>query len=748
VTAGGAIAVFAARARERNELAARRFALLSAIAEVADGPLSLVETAERLADILVPAVADQCTFDLMIGGEMHRLLVRMHGPDAAALERFMMTRPLPAAASGTGTTAAALDDRAHLVQADDALRRASARDERDLAGLMRLDARSIAVVPLRARGTVMGALLLVVSGLSRRRYTDDDLAFHEVLAGRAALALDNAGLDSDLRDAERQLGAALSGLDEAVTITDTDGTVLYANAATLALLGIDDATELYAEGPGSTLERFDVFDQSGDPVALGELPRNLIEAGAERAEPMLLRAVNRATGTETWLMHRASAILDDRGAVARVVTVVEDVSDIKHAELRAQLLAQASELLASSLDYERTLQQVVELAVPGLADWCGVVMPDERGLLRTVAVAHVDPAKVHLARRMAERYPEPEDATVGSAAVIRTGVAQWVNDIPDRLLAAAAQDAEHLELLRGLGVRSGLTVPMVTGGRVVGALSLISAESGRDFTASDVDLAGELARRAGTAVENARLFTERSRINAALQQGLLPPGLPAVPGWDAAAQYHPAGALSEVGGDFYDLFETPSGWMAVIGDVTGHGAQAARLTAVSRFALRAVAELTGDPLAAIGQLNRMLLTEPELSLVTVTCAVLGSVGADGSAPVDVIRCGHPAPLLLTTDGAHEVGSTNPIVGAFADAAWHPSRITIQPGETLLFYTDGVTDVAGAHDRFGAERLIACLPAEAGSASGVVRAVASALDAFRAGPQRDDEALLALRLARR
>jgi sigma-B regulation protein RsbU (phosphoserine phosphatase) len=188
--------------------------------------------------------------------------------------------------------------------------------------------------------------------------------------------------------------------------------------------------------------------------------------------------------------------------------------------------------------------------------------------------------------------------------------------------------------------------------------------------------------------------------------------------------------------------------MAVIGDVTGHGAQAARLTAVSRFALRAVAELTGDPLAAIRQLNRMLLTEPELSLVTVTCAVLGSVGADGAAPVDVIRCGHPAPLLLTTDGAHEVGSTNPIVGAFADAAWHPSRITIQPGETLLFYTDGVTDVAGAHDRFGAERLIACLPAEAGSASGVVRAVASALDAFRAGPQRDDEALLALRLARR
>ena len=200
-----------------------------------------------------------------------------------------------------------------------------------------------------------------------------------------------------------------------------------------------------------------------------------------------------------------------------------------------------------------------------------------------------------------------------------------------------------------------------------------------------------------------------------------------------------------MGGDFYDLFETPSGWMAVIGDITGHGAQAARLTAVSRFALRAVAELTGDPLAAIGQLNRMLLTEPELSLVTVTCAVIGSVGADGSAPVDVLRCGHPAPLLLTAAGAGEVGTTNPIVGAFADAAWHPSRITIQPGETLLFYTDGVTDVNGTDDRFGSERLIACLPAEAESASGVVSAVAAALEAFRVGQQSDDEALLALRL---
>jgi len=177
-----------------------------------------------------------------------------------------------------------------------------------------------------------------------------------------------------------------------------------------------------------------------------------------------------------------------------------------------RLLARAGELLASSLDYERTLQQVAELAVRQLADWCAVSLPDGHGLIRAVAVAHVDADKVAFARRIGERYPTRADAPAGAAEVIRSGVSQVVNEVTDEMLTAAAQDDEHLELLLSVGLHAGLTVPMPAAGKNVGALSLISAESGRRFSDADVELAEELARRAGTAVENARLYTERSHI--------------------------------------------------------------------------------------------------------------------------------------------------------------------------------------------------------------------------------------------
>ena len=329
--------------------------------------------------------------------------------------------------------------------------------------------------------------------------------------------------------------------------------------------------------------------------------------------------------------------------------------------------------------------------------------------------------------------------------MIRSGIPEVVNDIPDELLAQVARDPEHLALLRGAGLRAALTVPMFTGGGIVGALSLVSAESGRTFSGDDVDLAQELARRAGTAVENARLFTERERITAALQDGLRPSALPDVPGWTAAALYRPAGALDEVGGDFYDLFQTPGGWMLVVGDVTGHGAAAARLTAVARFALRAVVELSGNPIAALQQLNRMLLAEPELSLVTLVCAVLGPRIGD-AASVDIIRCGHPAPLLVRPGDVEEIGEANPIVGAFPDAAWQATRVAMRAGETLLLYTDGVTDASGADERFGTERLLDSVRAQqTGAPQDLIAGVARVLTEFRVGAQRDDEALVALQL---
>jgi signal transduction histidine kinase len=179
------------------------------------------------------------------------------------------------------------------------------------------------------------------------------------------------------------------------------------------------------------------------------------------------------------------------------------------AQQRSEFLSEASTILASSLDYERTLSVVARLAVPRLADWCAVdvVMPDES--LRRVAVMHSDPARIKIARDFADRYPpRPTDII---PQVIKTGVAQLVPYIPPESLELVARDAEHLGMLRELGLRSCIIVPLLTRGKAVGAITLVTSESGRSYGEEDVQLAEELARRAATAVDNTQLYAAAQR---------------------------------------------------------------------------------------------------------------------------------------------------------------------------------------------------------------------------------------------
>ena len=165
------------------------------------------------------------------------------------------------------------------------------------------------------------------------------------------------------------------------------------------------------------------------------------------------------------------------------VNVIEDVTEVKRAELAQRFLAEAGAVLASSLDYEQTLARIAELAVPRLADWCAVTLPDG-DRLRTVAVAHADPDKVRFARDYQQRYPTPLSAPTGAPQVLRDGVSQLINGITDEVLAAAIADPEQREAVRGLGMRAVMLVPMVAGGRAIGVISLVSAESGRSFARS------------------------------------------------------------------------------------------------------------------------------------------------------------------------------------------------------------------------------------------------------------------------
>jgi PAS domain S-box-containing protein len=186
-----------------------------------------------------------------------------------------------------------------------------------------------------------------------------------------------------------------------------------------------------------------------------------------------------------------------------------------HARQQAAYLAQAGTVLSSSLDYEATLRSVANLSVPTIADWCAVDIVGDRGTLQRIAVAHVDPKKVEFARMLQERYPADPNAPGGVHEVIRTGKPAYMSRIPSELLEAAAQDDEQRRIIRELNLTSYMCVALTERGKAIGAITFVSAESGRQYSEEDVRFARELAARASLAVENARAYeraNEASRL--------------------------------------------------------------------------------------------------------------------------------------------------------------------------------------------------------------------------------------------
>jgi PAS domain S-box-containing protein len=730
------IAVLAARNRERTQRDRERFAVLAATGEIADGTRDLATTVAALNELLVPTIADVCVVDAISAGEIRRLAVRAAGPRGDEIAATFASRP------------PLLPDDPRIPQqpflaerVGDELLCALAEDEHELERLRAAQVLSALVVPLRARGRRLGALSLLVTTQSQRRYGVEDLEFATVLAGRAALALDNAGLFAELETIEAQLTAVLSTLTEAVTVQHTGGALIYANEAAARMLGYASAQELLATPIEAIVNAYESTNEDGSPVRTEDLPGRRLLAGEREPAPLVVRVVDRRTGRVDWRVSKASGVYDAGGELKLVVNVIEDITEVKRAELTQRTLARAGELLSSSLDYERTLQQVAELAVPELADWCTVSIPDAHGIVRAVAVAHVDPEKVALARRIGQRYPSRTDEPAGVAQLLRDGLPQVVNDIPPEMLSAAAHDEEHLELLVGVGLQAGLSVPMTAGGKIIGALSLISAESARRFSDADVTLAQEIARRAGTAVENARLYTERSNIARTLQTSLLPRSLPPMPGWTAATLYRPAGDENWVGGDFYDAIEIDGGWLAIVGDVVGRGATAAALTGLARYTLRTAATLLDDPLDAVRILNEALLARADMSLCSVAAVLLCDREA-GAATAQIVCAGHPLPLLVRDGVVRPVGAYSPMLGAYSIQEWARTEIDLEPGDVLTLFTDGVFDAVGEDGRFGEERLAQTLTG-AVDADDAVERIDAALSAFAVGEQADDTAVLAV-----
>ena len=420
----------------------------------------------------------------------------------------------------------------------------------------------------------------------------------------------------------------------------------------------------------------------------------------------------------------------------------------REARLRADFLANAGAMLDASLDYEQTLANVAQIAVPEIADWCAVSVIDESGDLREVAAAHVDPAKRAIARELNERFPTPPDAKTGAPGVARSGRTEYYREITDEMIVAGVRDPDQLDLVRRLELHSIVTAPLIARGRTFGTLTLASAESERLFDEADVQLAEELARRAGVAIDNARLYTERTRIAHTLQARLLPERLPEIPDTQIAARYRAAGELNEVGGDFYDVFARSSTeWAMVVGDVSGKGAEAAAVTALARYTLRAAAMDDLSPSQALQRLNHAMLADGSSQFATVVLVYVAQ--APEGLRVQISLGGHPPPLLLRIGGEVEAaGIFGGLLGLLEAPRLHDTTATLGPGDVMLLYTDGVTEAGPRDAPFGQSGLASLLTELAGrEPQAVVDAVESAAVGAQTGEPRDDIALLALRAGR-
>jgi serine phosphatase RsbU (regulator of sigma subunit)/PAS domain-containing protein len=728
VAGSGALAVTASVLRTRAMDAKTRMGLLAEIAGIANGR-DIGQSLRRLADLLVPVVADLCEIVIVEEGELRRCASRVAGAPPG-LEQRLLERPVrdelvSLVSSESGAMLVGVDPGGEL----------SVEGDHEV-----LRMRPAICAPVRAADRLLAILVLAV-GPSGRRYGEQDLRFARTVGSRAALAIENARLMEELRGAEQRMQAIVGSLADAVTIRDISGQLVYANRAALESMGFSTLDDFRESDPEALFDRYSVTDESGAPLRMEDLPSVRLLRG-EDPTPLVLRYLERATGDEYWRVLKATPLYDTDGKLEAAVTIIEDVSAAKRVELQTSFLSRASEILASSLDYEETLRNVAWLAVPEIADWCAVDLIDEHGRRQQVVAAHPDPEKLALAERLREFEADPTQLPEGTREVLRTGRSELYHEITDQMLEAAAQSPEHLALIRELQMRSVLIVPLRAGARIMGAMTLVMAESGRRFIDEDLRFAEQLATRAAVAVENSRLYTRRSQIATTLQQSLLPQALPEIAGWEVAALYRPAsaGGEVEVGGDFYDGFQSEGGWIMLVGDVTGKGAEAAAMTSLVRYGARFVGEHLPDPAGILARLDEALRRQPTLSLCSALCLRIED------DRVTLASAGHPLPLLLTDEGVKTVGSSGPVLGAFTDAHWPTEEVSLRRNDVILMYTDGVTDTVGEEGRFGEQRLeqtmVDCGPV---AAEELLSCIERALSKFQTGPQADDTAALALRL---
>ncbi len=476
-------------------------------------------------------------------------------------------------------------------------------------------------------------------------------------------------------------------------------------------------------------------------------------------------------GSVRWIVGAGGATVDEHGAVTGTIGCAMDVTDRVAQDLerqhlaavaeeaaerervqreRLEFLAAINDALNAASSVREIMVNVTATAVPRLGDWCSIhVLPRKDALIPDVEIAHTDPKMVTYAHQLRERFPYNPHAPTGVATVIRTGETAFYPDITDDVMTDLDATDEAREIINHLALRSAITVPLVKRDRILGAMQFVMSSSSRRYTGDDVALAQTVAGRIASSLDNHRLNEQQRLIAQTLQRSLLPASLPDIPSVEIAVRYWPAGEATEVGGDFYDVFalEAERSWGVVIGDVCGTGPAAAALTGLARHSIRDSAWHDDTPVDVLGSLNRAVRRSGSDSFLT---AVYATLDTTSDRPELTITCGgHPLPVHATSRGATTIGIPGTLLGVFDEGRFHSTATSLDPGDVVVFYTDGATDVRPPHFLDAAQftGLVEEATASGGSAEAVADRIHHALEELVSFNLRNDDiALLILRVA--
>jgi PAS domain S-box-containing protein len=491
--------------------------------------------------------------------------------------------------------------------------------------------------------------------------------------------------------------AILAAALDAVVVMSADGCVRHWNPAAERLFGIPAAEALGREVADLII-----------PGPLRDAHRNALARHLETGEASILgRRVELVAmhhdGHEISVELTVTALPGhDPPAFAGFLRPLSERrlsrQDTVRLQKRMAFLAQAGLVLDRSLELDETLRRIADLTVPELAQLTIIDLVSEDGALETAVAAALDPGHARELERVRAEHPLGPDSPHPVIAALRSRRPALLSTMSEGFQRQIAQGDQHFALMRRLRYHSAIVVPLLGRHGVLGVLSLLRMEDAPRYDSDDLVLAEDLARRAELAIDNSRLFEATRGLARTLQSSLLPDVLPQIEGVHIAARYRAAAQGQEVGGDFYDVFPVGAErWGLSIGDVRGKGPRAAALTALARYTIRALCDRGAA--RVLEELGDAVVRDAEsLPERFLTAAVAVAERVPGGLDLELAAAGHPPPIVLRRTGrVQPTRAAGMLIGLAGGVRYEPERLSLGAGDTLVLYTDGLTDArAPAH----------------------------------------------------